>query len=197
MKKFLFSIAALALMASCSNNAGTDSSNNEDNNGATDSATQTVAADNAAEAAVDAQAQQEEAAKLAAEETAKAEAEAKAAEAAEFSKVIPDPKKVYWEDKAGSYLKNLGYTGSQKKTTAEWGDDMLKGKYSISKGDKSCTVTYETFSNGSTVKVTIKGDDEALKSFYSKAKKLAGSGYEWYCEVKKSGNTVTIEGGGA
>ena len=113
-----------------------------------------------------------------------------------FAKSIPNPQKIYWEEGCGKYLKSLGFSGSTR-TVREDYDEWTKGSYSLVDGNKSCKVSFKCGSNSAEVKVTIDGDKAALDSFYKKAKKMAGSGYEWYIDVKKSGNTVKIEGGGA
>ena len=113
-----------------------------------------------------------------------------------FAKSIPNPKKIFWDENCGKYLKSLGFSGSSRTVMGEY-EEMTTGNYSLENGNKSCTVKFECGSNYAEMRVTINGDKAALDAFYKKAKKMAGSGYEWYTEVKKSGNTVKIEGAGA
>ena len=91
-------------------------------------------------------------------------------------------------------LKSLGYKGKEK-TVNTMDGPMTKGDYTYSIGDKSIKVHYETLMGGIDSKITIIGDDEALEKFYKNAKKLQGRDDWWYCDVKKKGNTVYIEGG--
>lgn len=185
MKKvFLFGASALLMLASCAGKSESEKAS-EDNMASYD---QTDYNDEAVDVVADT------AADVAAE-VAPAEAVAPESQPEEdsFAKSIPNPKKIYWDENCGKYLKSLGFSGS----TREDSDGDTKGSYTLVKGNKSCKVTFECGSNEAEVKVTIDGDKAALDSFYKKAKKIAGSGYEWYTDVKKSGNTVKIEGGGA
>lgn len=186
MKKvFLFGASALLMLASCAGKSDSEKANEDDmtsydQTDYNDAAVE-IAADTAAEAvAVDPTPDQAAAVESQPEEDS-------------FAQSIPNPKKIYWEENCGKYLKSLGFFGSTRNDS----DGDTKGSYSLVKGNKSCKVTFECGSNEAEVKVTIDGDKAALDSFYKKAKKMAGSGFEWYIDVKKSGNTVKIEGGGA
>lgn len=183
MKKLLFGTAVLMLMASCG-------SKNESKLSETDSAT-AVEDTATVEATVDTTTvvevgQDSPVAVAPAEEVPEDDS---------FAKSIPNPKKIYWDENCGKYLKSLGFEGSTR--TISKNDGEYAGNYTLTQGDKKCTVSFETESNGAEVKVTIDGDEAALNDFYKKAKKMAGNGYEWFIDVKKNGNTVKIEGGGA
>ena len=112
-----------------------------------------------------------------------------------FTKKLPNPNKIFWNEECGKYLKSLGFTGSTQ--YSDYGDYNHSGSYTLSMGNKKCTVRFECGSNLAYVKVTIMGDNEALNSFYKKAKRLESSGFESGTDVTKSGNTVTIDGFGA
>ena len=90
-----------------------------------------------------------------------------------FRKVLPSASLAIgnfdWASSIGSKLKAMGYTGSTKKSPDEY-DTNITGKYSITVGDKSCTIKFESNSNiefGHTnSQITIKGDNEALNNLY-------------------------------
>ena len=112
-----------------------------------------------------------------------------------FAKKIPNPDKIFWEENCGKYLKSLGFTGSLQPSDDDNYDHA--GSYTLSMGNKKCTVQFECGFNIAYVKVTIIGDNEALNSFYKKAKGLEFEDVESFTRVTKSGNTVTISGGQA
>lgn len=114
-----------------------------------------------------------------------------------FAKKIPNPEKIFWKGNCGKYLKSLGFIGSTKPNYSDDYEDEYSGSYTLSMGNKKCTVRFECDMHFANVKVTIIGDNEALNSFYKKAKKLESSGFESGTNVTKSGNTVTIDGFGA
>lgn len=178
MKKVLFGAAALLLMASCSGNGEEKSAT--DTSAVTDTAIQT---DNGV------QNEKTDALK-------NSEADLKQADDGNDSKAIlaalPDPKRLLKEGDPAKYLKSLGFKGSQKEKTNEFGETTLVGKYSFNAGNKSISIRWENLMGTDEWDVTIKDDDQALEEFYSKAKKQQGKGTYWEIKVKKSGNTVKI-----
>lgn len=176
MKKLLLGAAALFLMASCSGNGPTEKTK-EDSVRIADSIAQVEAAQAAAEQArLDS---------IRADSIKQAEADA-------FYNKLPDPKKIVWNEKAGNYLKKLGFSGNTH------GDEgYAEGTYILTDGDKTCKVHFTTESNTSDTEVTITGDDNALEKFYKRASKMRASSFEGGTEVKKKGNTIYISSFGA
>lgn len=186
MKKLLFGVAALMLMASC---AGNGSNDKVDENA--DATEQSAQVEETTETDQDKEA-----------EALEAEKEAAANDAA-FEKAVNGLGKIdnYSKGKLDKYLKGLGFKGSWKSSTkkeynamseAEIDVNIVSYKYEFTAGDKTIKFNEkleEDITGGScTIKVSIEGDDEALSSFYKTAKKLGD-------QVSKKGNTVTITTG--
>ena len=119
-------------------------------------------------------------------------------EEASIDAAIPNYKKFFSENGSiglAKYLKSLGYKGSEKAKTNEFGEDKVVGKFTYQAGNKSIKINYEQIMGSMVSKITIDGDDTAFDKFYKDAKKLQCHG-DWYdCKVSKKGNTVTIDGG--
>ena len=142
MKKLLFGISALLLLASCSGNGASEKAR-EDSTRIADSIAQVEAAKVAAEQArLDS---------IRADSIKQAEADA-------FYNKLPDPKKIVWDVKAGNYLKKLGFSGN-----TQVDGDYAEGTYILTDGDKTCKVHFETETNVGETEVTITGDDNALE----------------------------------
>ena len=185
MKKLLFGVISILLLASCSGNNDASQKVGENSDRTSDSIAQ-----------VDTQ-------KVIAEQTTPvADPQDDVQKDEEFAKVVKALERMPEnKDKIGAYLKNLGFNG--KKTTSKEVEDYLGDKievevekyhYTLTMGDKSITYSLEyedTLSFGSsTEKITIEGDEEALENYYRFAKKKDA-------EVKKKGNTVIITVGWA
>lgn len=176
MKKLLFGIAAIMLMASCSGNGASEKAK-EDSTRIADSIAQVEAEQAAAEQArLDS---------LRADSIKKAEADA-------FYNKLPDPKKIVWNNKAGNYLKKLGFSG-----TTHGDEDYAEGTYILTDGNKTCKVHFTTEFNIGETEVTITGDDNAFKKFYKRASKMKATYIEGGTDVTKKGNTIYISSYGA
>ncbi|MCH5318686.1 MAG: hypothetical protein J1E38_03125 [Paramuribaculum sp.] len=119
------------------------------------------------------------------------------AKAEEFSKALDALKEMTLTENSGKKLKELGFTGS---TREEQSGQVKKLNYTLTVGSKTCKVSYTVDSTEAyceTEKITVEGDDEWLEEFYQKSLKRKGGGPEWFCDVTKKGNTVTIESCGA
>lgn len=190
MKKLLFGVMALILLASCSGNGGTDKSR-EDSILRADSIRQ---ADSIAAAEVALKAQQAMQDSIRQDSVRNDEAFANALKALEH---LPS------SGNLDKYLKGLGFTGSSKSSVrSEYDDaegfdrevDVQKFNYTLTLGNKSIkyqrdiqsTMSWDTDEE----KVTIEGDEDALNNFYNNARKRGD-------EVTKKGNTVTIFSAGA
>lgn len=184
MKKILFGIAALSLLASCSGKS--DSGNANDGSASTydsvSTVTDTITPQPAAEANV---------------EQGAVEKGTSASEDKAFEAAIPNPKKLYAGEKSinvGKYLKSLGYTGKTKTVKTIDGDKIVDD-YSFTSGNKSIKERYEVLLGTEKFNVTIDGDEKALAEFYKNAKKLQSKGDYWYVNIKKKGNTVSMDAG--
>ena len=177
MKKILFGAAALFLMASCGGKG--EDKTSSDSSAVIDTAVQANSDTQNGKGAV-----QNSEDNLS---TTNDENESKAILAA-----LPDPKKLIKAGDPTKYLKSLGFKGSKKEKTNEFGEITLVGTYSFNAGKKSISVRWENLMGSNEWDVTIKNDDKALEEFYSNAKKQQGKGEYWEKKVKKSGNTVKI-----
>lgn len=181
MKQFLFIGLAICLMASCSKTSS-GAGNNVETSASQDSvamaeATQTV------EELVSEQPEQED----------------------NFANMIPEPSKLLslGTDELASLLKKLGYEGSTKKLQNQNGfSEGTSANFNYLSGNKKCEIKMEegTMEDSGCynceIKVKIEGDDQALETFYKKAKGLKQSGIDSYTDVNKTGNTVKISSSG-
>ena len=179
MKKILFGVAAVLLMASCSGKGDSEKAS-EDSARMADSIAQVEAVKAATEQARLDSIRQDS---IRADSIANAES---------FYKKLPDPKKIVWDVNAGKYLKKLGFSGTSH------GDDVnTEGTFILTEGDKTCKVHYTTESNEGDTEVTITGDEDALNKFYKRASKMKATYEEGGKTVEKKGNTVYISSFGA
>ena len=199
MKKLLFGVASILLMASCSGNNDASKKDGEDSDRTSDSIAQVDTQNVIAEQPSPEAGPQDDEQKVIAEQaTPEADPQDDVQKDEEFAKVVKALERMPEDkDKIGAYLKNLGFKGN--KTTSKKMEDYLGDKievevekyhYTLTMGDKSITYSldYEdTLAFGSsTEKITIEGDEEALENYYRFAKKKDA-------EVKKKGNTVIIK----
>lgn len=183
MKKILFlsvSLVSLFLLAACGGNKAEQA--RQDSIRVADSLAAVEAARQAAEQARLDSIRQDS---IRQDSIAKAEAA--------FMKAIPNPKDINWAEDIGPLLKKRGFVGS----TRRGGEYDYEGTYTLQQGPKTCTIYFNSWSNGGKTTVTITGDPAALSNFYNKAKKLKASYFEGGTDVTKSGNTVIIDSFGA
>lgn len=167
MRKILPFALALAVMAGCANKGG---------EGSADSATDTVLTDTVSRDTLAVS----DTLDPAADSLAQAQAEA-------FLEKIPDPRGLcYMELTAGTidkYLPTLGYKVAGK------------NKWELKAGPRTCTVEqkdtyFEKDGKALVFEVTVTGDDEALNTYYERAKNLEDTEFGVNYSVEKVGNTV-------
>ena len=189
MKKFLFGIAALLLMASCSGNKESSENVNEDSTSISDSIV-------LEEAPIDTVKQESNGVQNEKKDTLQnSEDDLKSIneekDSNEILAALPDPKRLLNEGNPTKYLKSLGFKGSYKTVQTMDGDKYV-GNYTFEAGNKSITVRWENLMGSDGWDVTINNDTKALDNYYSKAKKQQGRGEYWEIGVKKKGNTVKM-----
>lgn len=184
MKKILFGIAALSLLAGCAgkNNSEKENEKSFSTYDSVSSVRDTLVNGPELKTNMD---------------QGEVEKETPTSEDKAFEAAIPNPKKLYAGEKlinVGKYLKSLGYKGKSRTIKTMDGDKFVD-EYSFTSGNKSISVYYMKLMGTEAFDVTINGDEKALEDFYKKAKKLQSRGDYWYVNIKKKGNTVSMDAG--